>query len=52
MNSTKKGLFFISDYRNVTRRPGRDLSYWILKELNKNEKFKVYSTANEVIDSS
>jgi len=49
---TKKGLFLISDYRDVTCEPGRDPSYWILKELAKNEKFKVYSTANEVIDSS
>ena len=49
---TKKGLFFISDYRDVTCKPGRDPSYWILTALNKNDKFKVYSTANEVIDSS
>ena len=49
---TKKGLFFISDYRNVTCKPGRDPSYWMLKELDKNGKFKVYSTANKVIDSS
>ena len=49
---TKKGLFFISDYRNVTCEPGRDPSYWILKELDKNNKFEVYSTANKVIDSS
>ncbi len=49
---TKKGLFFISDYRDVTCKPGRDPAYWILKELAKNDKFKVYSTANKVIDSS
>ena len=49
---TEKGLFFISDYRDVTCKPGRDPSYWILKELNKNDKFKVYSTANTVLDSS
>lgn len=49
---TKTGLFFISDYRNVTCNPGRDPSYWILKELDKNNKFKVHSTANKVVDSS
>ena len=49
---TKEGLFFISDYRDVTCEPGRDPAYWILKELNKSDKFKVYSTANKVIDSS
>jgi glycosyltransferase involved in cell wall biosynthesis len=47
----KKGLFFISDYRDVDCKPGGD-AFWILKELDKNNKFKVYSTANEVIDSS
>ena len=52
MSSTKKGLFFISDYRNVTCEPGRDPSYWVLKELDKNQKFGVYSTANKVVDSS
>ena len=52
MSSTKKGLFFISDYRDVTCEPGRDPTYWILKELDKNDKFKVYSTANKVMDSS
>ena len=49
---SKTGLFFISDYRNITCKPGRDPSYWILKELDKNEKIGVYSTANKVIDSS
>ena len=49
---TKEGLFFISDYRDVTCEPGRDPAYWILKELDKSDKFKVYSTANKVIDSS
>ena len=49
---TKEGLFFISDYRDVTCEPGRDPAYWILKELDKNDKFKVYSTANKVVDSS
>lgn len=50
---TKTGLFFISDYRDVTcSTPGRDPSYRILKELDKNDKIKVYSTANKVIDSS
>ena len=49
---TKKGLFFISDYRDVTCKPGRDPAYWILKELDKNDKFKIYSTANKVVDSS
>ena len=48
----KEGLFFISDYRDVTCEPGRDPAYWILKELDKNDKFKVYSTANKVVDSS
>jgi len=49
---TKTGLFFISDYRDVTCEPGRDPSYWILKELDKNNKFEAYSTANKIIDSS
>ena len=49
---TKTGLFFISDYRDVSCKPGRDPAYWILKELDKNDKFKVYSTANKVVDSS
>jgi glycosyltransferase involved in cell wall biosynthesis len=52
MSSSKKGLFFISDYRNVTCESGRDPSYWVLKELDKNDKFKVYSTANKVVDRS
>ena len=49
---TKTGLFFISDYRDVTCEPGRDPAYWILKELNEADRFKVYSTANRVINSS
>lgn len=50
---TKTGLFFISDYRDVTcSTPGRDPSYWILKEIDKNDKIKVYSTANKIVDSS
>jgi len=50
---TKTGLFFISDYRDVTcSTPGRDPSYWILKEIDRNDKIKVYSTANKIVDSS
>ena len=49
---TKTGLFFISDYRDVTCEPGRDPAYWILKELNEVDRFKVYSTANMVTNSS
>ncbi len=49
---TKTGLFFISDYRDVTCEPGRDPAYWILKELNEADRFKVYSTANKVINRS
>ncbi|KAF5425151.1 Glycosyltransferase involved in cell wall bisynthesis [Candidatus Methanomarinus sp.] len=49
---TKKGLFFISDYRNVTCESGRDPSYWILKGLDGYNQFRVYSTANNVINSS
>ena len=49
---TKTGLFFISDYRDVTCEPGRDPAYWILKELNEADRFKVYSTANRVTNSS
>ena len=49
---TKTGLFFISDYRDVTCKPGRDPSYCVLKELDKNDKFKVSSTANKLVDSS
>ena len=52
MNMTKKGLFFISDYRDVTCKPGRDPSYWILKALDNDDRFNVYSTANRIIDSS
>jgi glycosyltransferase involved in cell wall biosynthesis len=48
----KKGLFFISNYRDVTCEPGRDPAYWILKELDRADRFKVYSTANRVINSS
>ena len=49
---TKTGLFFISDYREVTCKPGRGPAYWLLKEFNKSDKFGVYSTANKVVDSS
>ena len=49
---TKTGLFFISDYRDVTCEPTRDQSYWILKELDGADRFKVHSTANRVINSS
>ncbi|KAF5414899.1 MAG: Glycosyltransferase Gtf1 [Candidatus Methanogaster sp.] len=52
IDTTQKGLFFISDYRNVTCEPGRDPAYWILKELNINNSFNVYSTANRLINSS
>ena len=52
MDLTKKGLFFISDYRDVTCEFERDPSFHILKELDKNDKLKVYSTANKVVDSS
>jgi len=48
----KTGLFFISDYRDVTCEPGRDPAYWILKELDRADRFKVYSTANKVINNS
>ena len=48
----KTGLFFISDYRDVTCEPGRDPAYWILKELDRADRFKVYSTANRVINGS
>lgn len=48
----KKGLFFISDYRDVTCKPARYPSYWILNELDKDKRFEVYSTANTVSDSS
>ena len=48
----KKGLFFISDYRDVTCEPGRDPSYWILKGLDRDNRFNVYSTANRVMDRS
>jgi len=51
-NEAQKGLFFISDYRDVTCEPGRDPAYWILKELNEADRFKVYSTANKVINRS
>ena len=48
----KTGLFFISDYRDVTCKPGRDPAYWVLKELDRADRFKVYGTANRVINSS
>jgi|LGVF01.1.fsa_nt_gb glycosyltransferase involved in cell wall biosynthesis len=51
-NMTKKGLFFISNYRDVTCAVGRDPSYWILKGLDRANQFKVYSTANRVINSN
>jgi hypothetical protein len=51
-NMTQKGLFFISDYREVTCEPGRDPPYWILKGLDRADRFKVYSTANSVVNSS
>ncbi|MGB2728981.1 MAG: hypothetical protein WBD09_11030 [Halobacteriota archaeon] len=41
---TKTGLFFISDYRDVTCKPGREPSYWILKGLDRDNRFEVYST--------
>lgn len=43
-----KGLFFISDYRDVTCIAGRDPSYWILNALNRQSKFDVYSTVNSI----
>ena len=49
---TKTGLFLISDYRDVTCKPAPYPAYWILKKLNKNDEFKVYSTANNIINSS
>jgi glycosyltransferase involved in cell wall biosynthesis len=49
---TKKGIFFISDYRNVTCKPGRDPPYWILKGIDRADQFKIYSTANSVVNSS
>ncbi len=49
---TKTRLFFISGYRDITCELGKDPSYWILKELDKNNESKVYSTANNVINSS
>ena len=52
MPSGKNKIFLISDYRNVTCEPTRDQSYWILKELDRSDRFKVYSTANKVINSS
>ena len=52
MTSGKKKIFLISDYRNVTCEPTRDQSYWILKELDRADRFKVYSTANRVMNSS
>ena len=48
----KTGLFFISDYRDVTCESGRDPSYWILKGLDRDSRFNVYSTANKIIDGS
>ena len=48
----KTGLFFISDYRNVTCEPGRDPAYRVLKELDRADRFNVYGTANRVINSS
>jgi len=48
----KPRLFIVSDYRDVTCEPGRDPSYWILKKLDKNDKFNVYSTTNKVLDRS
>ncbi|MBP2029951.1 glycosyltransferase involved in cell wall biosynthesis [Methanohalophilus levihalophilus] len=44
----RNGLFFISDYRDVTCDPGRDPSFWILKALNKDASFDVHSTANTI----
>ena len=49
---TKKGVFFISYYRDMTCEPGRDPLYGILKEFDVDNKFKVYSTTNRVINSS
>ena len=46
------GLFFISDYRDVTCEIGRDPVYWALKGLDRADRFKVYSTTNRVINSS
>lgn len=48
----KKGLFLISNYRDVTCKPVRDPPYWILKALNEDDRFNVYSTANRIVDSS
>ena len=52
MPTGKKKIFLISDYRNVTCEPTRDQSYWILKELDRADRFNVYSTANRVMNSS
>jgi hypothetical protein len=51
-NMAQKGLFFISDYRDVTCEPGRDPAYWVLKGLDGDSRFDVYSTANRVMDRS
>ncbi|RZB29540.1 MAG: hypothetical protein AEth_01051 [Candidatus Argoarchaeum ethanivorans] len=48
----KTELFFISDYWDVPCEPTRDRSHWILKELDRADRFKVYSTTNRVINSS
>ena len=48
---TKK-IFFISAYRDVTCKSSKNPDFLILNKLDSDDRFKVYSTANKVLDSS
>jgi hypothetical protein len=52
MSSGKKKISLIFDYRNVTCELEMGAPYWILKRLDRADRFKVYSTANRVVNSS
>ena len=47
-----KNIFFISAYRDVTCEPSKNPDFLILNKLDSDDRFKVYSTANKVLDSS
>ena len=47
-----KNIFFISAYRDVTCESSKNPDFWILNRLDSDDRFKVYSTANKVLDSS
>jgi glycosyltransferase involved in cell wall biosynthesis len=48
----KTNLFLITDYRNITLEPVREPAYWVLRELDYNDKFSIDATVNIITDRS